>query len=103
MRAALLEDIDAETRVARNAERQVSRARLFETVERRLLIADDQFGDARGMGRQKLFETGDANRDEFAGQFDLRRPSGTEIRSLTLSEARSISRNTAMKFSGAGA
>ena len=53
--AALLEDIDAETRVARSAERQVGRARLFEAVERRLLIADNQFRDARGMGRQSAF------------------------------------------------
>ena len=104
VRAALLEDIHAKTSVAGNTERQVGRAGFFETLDCRLLIADDQLRNAGRVGRRKLFQTGNANRHEFACQFDLRRPARAEkIRSLTLSEARSISRRTAMKFSGGGA
>src|SRR5689334_9673759 len=51
VRAALFEDIDAETRLAGRAERQISRTSLFQTIESRLLVADDQFGHACGMGR----------------------------------------------------
>ena len=41
VRAALLEDIHAKTRVAGSAERQVRGARFFEAIDCRLLIPDD--------------------------------------------------------------
>src|SRR4029078_11592027 len=41
VRSTLLENIDAKTRVAGNAERIVSRTGFFETVDCRLLITDD--------------------------------------------------------------
>src|SRR5215213_328019 len=78
VRAALLEDIHAEPSIAGNAERQVCGACLFKAFERRRLISDNQFGDAGRMGRYQLLQTRDANRHEFARQFDLWRPSGAE-------------------------
>ena len=38
-----------------------------------LLIADDQFGDSRSVGRSQLLQTGDSHWLQFARQFDLRR------------------------------
>src|SRR6185436_19820263 len=67
VRAALLEDIDAKTRITRNTERKVRGAALLETFEWCGLIADDQFGNSRGVGRRQLLQTSDANRNQFSG------------------------------------
>src|SRR6185437_10086866 len=66
VRAALFEDIYAKTRVTRSAERQVRGARFFKTINRRLLITDDQFGYSRSVGRRQFFQPRHPNRHEFA-------------------------------------
>src|SRR5689334_21615791 len=59
--ATLLEDVDAESRITRNAERKVCGAALFKSLEWRWLIADDQLGNSRSVRRQQFFQTGDTN------------------------------------------
>src|SRR5687768_4158660 len=78
VRTALFENIDAKTRIARHTKREVCRTCLFNTIERRLLIADDQFCNSRCMGGRQLLQPRDSNRDQFPGQLNLRRSSRTE-------------------------
>ncbi len=76
--AALLEDVHAKTCFTRSTERQVGRTSLLETLSGVLLIANDQLGDSRRMGRGEFFQSGNSYRHQFSGQFDLRWPSGAK-------------------------
>src|SRR5437868_1337934 len=78
VRPTLLEDVDAETSVARNAERKVSRAGFFQSVQCYQMISDNQLRDSCGMRRRQLLQTRNANGHEFSGQLDLRRSAGAE-------------------------
>jgi len=41
-------------------------------------VLENQLRDSGSVGRQQFFETGNTHGDEFPGQLDLRRATGTE-------------------------
>src|SRR5436190_6640675 len=73
MRAALLEDVYAKTTQPRDAERDISRAELVQTLGRTRIVANHDLGNTEGVGGSQLFEAGNGHRLEFADQFNLRR------------------------------
>jgi hypothetical protein len=91
VRAALHEDVDAEAREARRAEREVGRAELLKVLAGRLVVADDDLGDAGGVRGQELFESGNLGTgcNSPISSTCGGRP-GEKIRSLTLSETASM-------------
>src|SRR5205085_261493 len=78
VRAALHEDVHSEAREARRAERKVGRAELVEVLARRLVVADYDARDARGVRGQELFEAGNLYGLKLSHQLDLRRATGRE-------------------------
>src|SRR5687767_10321872 len=73
VRAPLLKNVHAETRITGNAERKISRASFLKTFDRVLMIPDDHFGDSRGVGWGELLESGNGYGLKFSGQLNLRR------------------------------
>ncbi len=76
VRAALFENIDAETGFAGRTERKIRRTALFQTFRRALVVANDQFRHARGVRGRELFQPGKVYRLKLAGELNLRRPAG---------------------------
>src|SRR5437588_8669492 len=80
--ATLHEDVDAKTREAGGAVRNVGRAVLLEisghghVLSSSQLATNDNLGDACGVGRRQLFQTSNSTGLQFSQQFYLWRATG---------------------------